>query len=255
MAYEVEYVGSPLGTLMFAPKGVTKAPGIVLLHGSNGQNAGWSYLEAFDFAAAGFIAMPLGYDKGGTPWIAGDIHDVELGETADAIAALRADKRINGKVGLWGVSRGAEHALLVASLTGRDPSEADAIPDAVAVHAPTDTIVGAFIADCWHPRIKAPSDETRLAWQWRGVAAGLAPDAPIEIERYAGPLHITHGEEDEVWSVERTKRLEARLLAAGRQPIVHYYPYQGHTLYGKDANIDRERRKAFFATHLGDPVS
>ena len=254
MAYEVEYLPSPLGTLMFAPKGVAKAPGIVLLHGSNGQNSGWSFLQAFDFATEGFVAMPFGYDQGGDSWFAGDIHNAELAETAEAIRALRGDYRINGKVGLYGASRGAEHALLLVSLMSDDPAAQADSPDAVAVHAPSDFIVGAFIADCWHPRINAPHDETKLAWQWRGSTDGLAPDTLIPVERYAGPLQISHGEEDEVWSVERTQRLETRLSTAGRLPTIYYYPGQGHTIFGNDANLDRQRLKAFFRTHLGEAV-
>lgn len=254
MAYEVEYLPSLLGTLMFAPKGIAKAPGIVLLHGSNGSHSGWSYLEAYDLAAAGFVAMPFGYSKGGDSWFAGDIHDVELEETAKAIRALRTDYCVNGKIGLYGVSRGAEHALLLTSLMVDDPSTKADIPDAVAVHAPSDTVVKAFIADQYHPKINAPADPANLAWQWHGSANGLMPGTPIAIERYSGPLMISHGEDDDVWSVDRTRQLEARLKEAGRTPFVHYYPNQGHGLVGKAANVAREHLKTFFRNALGDPV-
>ena len=107
MAYDVDAITSPLGTLMFAPKGVPKAPAILLLHGSDGRFSGWSYLLAYDFAAAGFVAMPFGYSVGGDAWFAGDIHDVELQDTVVALRALRSADCVNGMIGLYGVSRGA----------------------------------------------------------------------------------------------------------------------------------------------------
>lgn len=50
---------------------------------------------------------------------------------------------LSGKVGLYGVSRGAEHALLVTSLMVRDGVHG--LPDDVAAHAAPDVICGAFI--------------------------------------------------------------------------------------------------------------
>ena len=253
MTYEVEYIKAPLGWMMLAPKGVSKAPGVVLLHGSGGRFSGWIYLEAYDLASSGFVAMPFGYSKGGDAWFSGDIHDVELFETVLALRALRNHENVDGKVGLYGVSRGAEHALLLTSLMVDDPETIADIPDAVAVHAPSDFIVRAFIADRFHPKINEV-DDGRLAWKWRGSSEGLTEDTLIQIERYSGPIQISHGEDDELWEVDRTRRLEARLVSAGRSPKVDYYPKQGHGFYGQDINIARSRLKEFFHTHLGEPT-
>lgn len=252
MAHEVEYVKSARGWMMLAPKGVAKAPGVVLLHGSGGRFSGWTYLEAYDLAASGFVAMPFGYSVGGDVWFAGDIVDVDLYETALAIRALRRHPAVDGRVGLYGVSRGAEHALLLAGLMAGDPEAAPDLPDAVAVHAPSDVVVRAFVADRFHPKVNAPDDD-RLAWTWKGSTEGLAEGTPIPIERYPGPLHISHGEKDELWEVGRTRRLEARLLAAGRAPEVDYYPEQGHGFYGEDMNVARSRLKDFLHAHLVGP--
>lgn len=65
---------------------------------------------------------------------------------------------------------------------------------------------------------------SKCAWCWRGTSKQLLPGSPIEIERYRGALFLSHGEKDDVWSVNRTKRLEKRLRDAGRRPEVHYYP-------------------------------
>ena len=167
--------------MMFAPKGIRKAPGVILLHGSAGGFSGWSYLEAFDLASSGFVAMPFNYGIGGDVWFAGNIHDVELHETVLAIRALRSHPKVDGKVGLYGVSRGAEHALLVTSLMANDTETLRDLPDAVAVHAPSDYIVRAFIADRHHPKINEKDDD-RLAWKWKGSSDGLNESAIIHIE-------------------------------------------------------------------------
>ncbi len=82
----------------------------MLLHGSEGAWSGYSYLNAAILAAHGFLAFPLGYSKRGNLWNAGDITDVALDRTVDALAALRAFAPSSGRVGLYGVSRGAEQA-------------------------------------------------------------------------------------------------------------------------------------------------
>src|SRR5580704_17661402 len=49
---------------------------------------------------------------------------------------LCAHELSGDKIGLYGVSRGAEHALLLASLMARDGVAG--LPDAIAVHTPPD---------------------------------------------------------------------------------------------------------------------
>src|SRR5580704_17661403 len=70
-------------------------PAILLLHGSEGKWSGWIYRTAVILAAHGFLAIPFGYSNGGNGWNAGDIIDVPLDRTAEALAALRT--RIVGR--------------------------------------------------------------------------------------------------------------------------------------------------------------
>ncbi len=174
-------------------------PTVMVLHGSEGAWSGYSYLNA------AILAVPFGYSMGGNAWNAGNIQDVPLDRTAEALAALHA-LPISGKVGLYGVSRGAEHALLCTSLMARD--EVLGLPDAVAVHAPSDVICGAFIGANWRdsgdPGWQA-WDPALRAWTWKGVSDALLPTMPIEIERYAGPLLLTHGANDTMWSADMTR--------------------------------------------------
>jgi dienelactone hydrolase len=124
------------------------------------------------------------------------------------------------------------------------------LPDAVAVHSPSDTIVGAFIAGTFSPKERETWDPSKRAWRWRGSSAELLPTTSIEIERYHGPLFLSHGEADSVWTVECTRRLEARLKGAGRTPEVYYYAYEDHDFKPETRNRQHARLIAFFRQHL-----
>lgn len=235
----------------YSPPGDGPFPSILILHGSEGGWSGWSHRNAAIFASAGFLAYPFAYSRSGTFWYAGDILDVPLDDTEAAIDDLREQSLSNGRVGLFGVSRGAEHALLLTALMVRDGAEG--LPDAVAVHSPSDVICGGFEANVtrsWDDPKKATWDPARLSWTWRGSTDGLKPATPIEIERYDGPLLISHGVEDKVWTVDCTRRLEARMRAAGREPEVHYYEGENHGLKPEAENLNTIRILSFFARHI-----
>lgn len=241
------------GATAYSPPGQGPFPAILVLHGSEGGWAGWSHRNAAIFAAAGFLAVPFAYSRSGSFWYAGDIIDVPLDETEAAMAALRRQSLSNGRVGLFGVSRGGEHALLLTALMARDG--AAGLPDAVAVHSPSDVVCGGFDASVtrpWNDPRRASWDPADLSWTWRGSTEGLTPATPIEIERYAGPLMISHGTDDKVWTVDCTRRLDARLKSAGRAPEIHYYQGENHGLKPEAENLNTERLVSFFARHLSE---
>lgn len=237
--------------LAYGPAGNGPFPSILLLHGSEGGFAGWSHRNAVMLAAHGFLAYPHPYALGGSFLEAGPMKDIPLDRTVDALNLLRAHPFCAGKVGVYGVSRGGEHALLLSSLMARDGITGH--PDAVAVHAPADVIVAAFDPRAW--RDKGDSswkvwDPADRAWTWRGTSDDLKPTTPIEIERYAGPLFLSHGTKDEVWDVAMTRRLEARLISNGKMPEIHYYEGQAHGFDAIGENAHLENLVAFFTRHL-----
>jgi dipeptidyl aminopeptidase/acylaminoacyl peptidase len=234
-----------------SPPGDGPFPAILLLHGSGGRWSGWSYRTAAILAAHGFLAIPFGYSNGGNDWNAGNIIDVPLDRTVEALAALRASGLSGNRIGLYGVSRGAEHALLLTSLMARDGVAG--LPDAVAVHAPPDVICGAFNAKVWRDSGDPgwqPWDPANRAWTWRGSSDQLLPTTPIEIERFDGPLFLSHGTRDATWSVEMTRRLWERLKQHGRTPEVHLYEEEGHGFSSDAENQQHERLIDFFTRHL-----
>lgn len=235
----------------YGPPGDGPFPAIMILHGSEGAWSGWSHRNAVILAAHGFLAFPFGYSNGGNAWNAGEIINVSLDRTVDALAALRAFHCVGAKVGIYGVSRGAEHALLLASLMARD--SVNGPPDAVAAHSPPDVICGAFNARSWRdagdPGWQA-WDPGNRAWSWRGSSDGLLPTTPIEIERFEAPLFLSHGTADKVWSADMTRRLADRLHANGRKPEVHFYEGQDHIPGSAAENDHHERLVAFFERSL-----
>ena len=249
MAFDIEIEQGPRGHQLYVPIGAI-CPGIVVLHGSEGSRAGWSQWVALLMAGSGFCTIAPGYSRGGDAWHAGDILDVDLDQTESMLIWMRESGITSGQVGLYGTSRGAEHALLVTSLMARDGSIG--LPDAAAVHAPSDTIVGAFSARKVRTGILLPLKPTERAWRWRGESDALAPGSQIEIERYDGPLFISHGEQDAVWGADRTQRLAKRLRAAGRRPEVHIYKGEGHVLLPEAQNTHYLRVVDFFGRALID---
>jgi dipeptidyl aminopeptidase/acylaminoacyl peptidase len=246
---------------LYAPAGAGPCPAIMLLHGSEGALGWLGHREAALFAAHGFLALPFAYSVGGSFWIGGDIWETDLDRTEAALAALRAHPQCRGQVGVYGWSRGAEHALLVTALMSL--AALPHLPDAVAAHAPPDVVQGA-----WRnlfSRAREPdgsveplpvwrfrSDRLRPgvpAWRWRGRA--IEPGAPITIEAYAGPVFLSVGDQDEIWPADMTARLAERLRAAGRAPEVHIYEGQAHMPDPATWNVHLQRLLSFFGRTLG----
>lgn len=248
MVFDVEFQRGHGGSWLYVPKTTEPYPGIIVLHGSDGGRAGWSQWQALLLANQGFCTLAPNYSKGGNGWHAGDILDVDLDDTEDALIWLRNHPATTGKIGLFGASRGGEHALLVTGLMAE--AQSMGVPDAVAVHSPSDTIVGAFVARNFDPDDRGVWDPSLRAWRWRGSSENLLPTDPIPIERYPGPIMLTHGEKDTVWTVECTRRLEQRLIANGREPEVYYYVDQDHRLSPGAHNLQHNRLTTFFQRHL-----
>lgn len=236
----------------YGPSGEGKFPGLLILHGSEGGVSGWSHRTAAMLAADGFLCYPHSYSKGGNAWNAGHIEDVELTETVSALSALRNFEACNGKVAVYGVSRGAEHALLLASLMGEEDMLGQ--PDAVACLAAPDVICGAFDArgfrDSGDPGWQA-WDPSRRAWTWNGSSDKLLPSERIKIECYARPLFLSVGLKDLTWSPEMTKRLHKRREANGLPVEAHYYEHEGHVPGSEGENHHHELLLSFLQRSLG----
>ncbi len=250
---KVWYADGLEGQRLYLPQGKGPHPCILILHGSEGGLAGWSHVGAMFLVMHGFAVLPWNYSKGGSYVRSGDILDVDLDDTEAALTWLRDNNVVAcAKVGLYGGSRGAEHALLLTSLLAAENSPQ--VPDAVAVHASSDTIRGAFFADRVKPDGtydgRGQYSSQHKAWRWRGRYDDVDPGTRIKVERYRGPLFLSHGEDDEVWSVNNTRRIEGLLRGAGRNPEVHYFAGQRHSLDAESKNLYNEQLIDFFRRYL-----
>jgi Prolyl oligopeptidase family len=253
MAYDIEYSTGIAWQqpLLRIPRSPAPRPGLILLHGSEGAFAGWTDVVAVELAYRGFVTYPHPYSRGGNIGQVGSLIEYPLEETVKAMRWLRGHAATNGKLGLWGGSRGAEHALLLTSLLARD--QPDDLPDAVIAQSGPDTIVGGFIGATLGGSRGTSWDPSVRAWSWRGSSEELKPTTPIEIERYAGPVMPTTGAKDGMWSSRQTRRLAKRLKAAGRKPEVHIFKEDGHWYAPERLGRAYDLWTDFLERHLARP--
>lgn len=254
----VKAVTMPFRGVMFVPNDGAPHPGVLVLHGSEGGFTSGTKIEAYGLAAQGYAALALCYggcrtgDEADSYRPNRETLDVDLETTYSALAWLARSGHVGSKkVGVYGVSRGAEQALLLASLIAGDVTRRQ--PDAVAVHAPSDVVVGGWNwywrdptcigADGeWQPLCgRAPAvDDAHwpVAWLWSSDAASVSLGNRILVERIEAPVFITHGDQDRTWSVDRTRRIKQTMEDGGRHPEVHIFAGQGHG-FTLDANYQR----------------
>jgi dipeptidyl aminopeptidase/acylaminoacyl peptidase len=243
------------GAKIFMPA-KTPAPGIVMLHGSEGGAA--TYIDDFatDIAKKGFVVVTMcWFGCTGRP---AKILRVPLESVVDMGKWLATSPDVDGgKVGLFGWSRGAELSLLVSSLTNTDPFRA------VAVHAPSDTVVAAFdpATENDPPNYGGIDENGKPApsWTWKGKELFGEPtdsfDTPgplIEVTKYTGAVYVSQGVDDEVWPVARGKHVVAeRNAVTGLVTESHFFPGEGHVLQ-KPADVTTQTNEiaSFFQRKL-----
>jgi pimeloyl-ACP methyl ester carboxylesterase len=240
---------SPQGATVYWPTRRRPRGGIVCLHGSEGGSAGWNDVNCLLFAAAGFVALAHRYTQNRAFLRHPDIDEVPLDATETALHYLREQLATRGcGVGLFGVSRGAEHALLLAELLTEAASQA--VPDAIAVHSPPDATWPAYIVADFDTGRPWAGDPQRPAWSWRGGLDRTRPGTPLRPERFPGPVFIAQGTEDRVWGDQMARRLAARLNDAGRPAEAHFFEGEDH-VFGADAsNREWQLLVTFFRRHL-----
>ncbi len=258
-------------SFIFKPNDNKPHPGIVILHGSEGGVMRAIIPHAMVLAASGFSVMTLcWHDCKRSPYTDAQIpiENVDLEKTVAAMKWLKESDYVgkNQKLGLYGFSRGAEHALIIGSLQ----EQIDVPIDAIAVHAPADVIIGSFSWSwidnrCWvcTPEDKACHDDLKnwnpscgkiygdhqsiddlRVWRWQGKYLPL--DERIQIEKFTNPIMITCGDKDTVWPSDMTRRIEESLKRAGRNPEVHMFPDQDHIFTIKAEQERKQIADEFF---------
>ncbi|ATQ44057.1 acyl-CoA thioester hydrolase/BAAT C-terminal domain-containing protein [Caulobacter mirabilis] len=221
-----------------------KRGSVIVLGGSEGGLVS-SRGIARQLAAQGFDAIAVSYfgEAGQPPRL--DLIPIET--VGRARAWLEARPGHGGRIGVVGVSKGAELALLVAS---RDPRI-----QAVAVGVPSHVLwqgidmTGGPTGSSWtaegKPLAYVPYD---LSQGFQGVhklyvdsLKSAKPEAEIAVERIAGPVLMISDSSDRLWpSAEMAGKVEARLKARGfRHPVVNLvYKDAGHMPFGPPVRRD-----------------
>ena len=252
------------GSRLLLPHSVneSKRTSVLMLHGSEGGSAFLIKPEADILASQGFAVLLLCYFdcQRGLVGPRQTLRNVEVSVVTNAIAWLRQQEWSNGKVVLYGFSRGGELAMVVGALQTNTGSQ----PSALIAHSPGDVHYsswnwswrepGCWIcaqASCPGPvpqpghqwnRACGPDDERRMDFSvsaWLIDGRTIPSRRLIEVERIDRPVLITVGEDDQTWSPEQTRRIEASMRAAGHSPEVHYFPAAGHVFGGDDENRRR----------------
>jgi dienelactone hydrolase len=254
--YPLEKIETPfVGSRLYTAATADLKTSIVILHGSEGGSSYNGDPEAMMLSMLGYRVLLFCYfDCGrGMTGPRQTLRDVNAEDVLAAVEWLRGLPGGNGKVVVYGFSRGAELAMIVGSLTFTSVNR----PDALVAHAPSDLFTGPFNWDwmevaCWlcrdgtacaveddfdwNPRC-GPDDPRKIDHEIAAFKVGgksIATGTRIEIEKYEGPILITVGEKDEIWPASQTHNIDKTLRAAGRTPEIHYFPEGGHGLRGAD---------------------
>ena len=237
---------------LFIPPGRGPHPAVVILSGTGG---GFDLDKAAVLSRHGFATLALAYF--GIPPPPTWLHRIPLEYFQAALGWLRAQPEIDSqRIGVLGISRGAELALLLGVK----------FPEihAVAAYAPSSVAWAAGGRD------KA-TGEIIPSWTWQGSAVPFAPlplrgfmwssaipvavlrrpvmfrnlfraglrnrkaieRASIPVERIRGPVLLISGGDDHLWpAAEMSEAIVARLKKHGFAHLVEHlhYPRAGHML-------------------------
>jgi dienelactone hydrolase len=238
-----------------APAGPGPHPVLIVLHGSEGGDRDMAAISAARFATQGYATLALNYfawpHKGMTNIPTRHVEvPVELLEQARAWLAARPEADLE-RIGLWGVSKGAEFAALAASqYRWIDAAVACVASDVVwegygRDPQPQQPVSSWSIAGQALPFVSTPAlDPTGQRWAtntaryeaaWQAQTAAARAAAAIPIERAAGRFLFIGADRDEVWASGRMVRSAmARLRRFSRagQAEALIFERSGHMICG-----------------------
>lgn len=192
------------------PLGAGPFPAMVLAHHMPGWDE-WYREVTYKFAQRGYATLtPNLYFRAGhgTPEDVavkvradgGIPDDQAVGDLEGAMAFLRSQAYVNGRVGIFGTCSGGRHAYLAACLApGFDA-----------------------IVDCWGGRVAMQAEDLNEK----------TPVAPIDYTaNLACPILGLFGEEDRNPTPEQVAQHEAELKKHGKEYEFHMYPNAGHGFF------------------------
>ncbi len=253
-----EPVAGFAGAMLYHLPGTAPLPVVIALGGSEG---GSSFGREFGpwLAARGYAVFAMPYyvpdwSNEKLPGLPVDFADIPVDRLAAVRAWIATQPGLDAtRIGLYGVSKGGEFAIIAAS---RFPWL-----KAVAAVVPSDVVW-----EGWGPNVSSDDTQSSFAWAgkplpfvpYRGMRETIAalyrgeqrtlrtphlagrtanPErvvaARIPIETYAGALLVAGGGKDETWpSSEMVQNIGASRTKVGRATTVLTFPDAGHGLSG-----------------------
>lgn len=222
-----------VGTL-YTPPGDGSAPGVVILHGSSGVE---QTATAKLLAAHGFVTLSLRY-FGQEETLPDVLSEVPVEYAQRAVGRVLDHPRVGGQVGVWGVSKGAELALVLGAHDKR--------VNAVVALSPSSLVWEGFDSEgyptgtsSWTvggepvpylpyadydtvPEQADPFERSRSFYEYSQLQANpeRIAEATIPVEDIDGSVVMFSGTDDRIWhSTPMGNRIEDRLAE-------HDHPYQ-----------------------------
>ena len=237
---------------MFVPPGRGPHPAVVVLSGTGG---GFDLDKAAVLSRHGFATLALAYF--GIPPLPTWLHRIPLEHFEAALGWLAAQPEIDAqRIGVLGVSRGAELALLLGAkfpaihavaayapsnvawaAGGRDKATGEIIPSWTWQGSPVPFAPLPLRGFMWRSAIPVAALRRRVMFR-NLFRAGLRNREAIErasiaVERIGGPLLLISGGDDHLWpATEMSQAILARLKKNGFAHSVEHlnYPRAGHML-------------------------
>lgn len=231
---------------LMTPTTVGPHPALIILGGSEG---GTALVRAVgrEFASEGYAVLALSYF--GAPGLPATAEEIPLEYFDRAIAWLARQPQVDpGRMGVFGISKGGEAALLVGSRSPQLHAVAAGVPSSMvwrgipagAAATPTSTwsLGGVPIPYTpYDPTVRF--DFARYMESIYALYSGALPtvdahsDAMIPVERINGPVLLISGKNDAMWpSTAMSDMVVARLQEKGFGHAVEHLAYDnaGHAV-------------------------
>lgn len=231
----------------------TSGPAVITLSGSEGGYGGASYLAAL-LASHGISALALGYF--GLPGLPPALNNIPLETVERAITWLQAQPGVDpDRIGIMGVSKGGELALLSAATFPQLKAVVGLTPSGVIFSgmqesfsfksAPSWTYRGnplpyvpfkvtpSFLMTALAAAVQRRPIPLLGAYQASLQDEAAVARATIPVERINGPLLLVTGENDQIWPAAQLAKQVIQRLRALRHPYPFdhlNYPGVGHTI-------------------------
>ena len=217
---------------------LAESSAVLLLGGSSG-GIGWQDEMSAKLSERGFVALALAYF--GMDSLPKELERIPLEYFDHALAWLRAQPYVDpSRIGIGGVSKGGELALLIASRHPEVRGVAVFVPSGMVFqsiakgfpHTSSWTFQGKDLPFVAYGKVNNPKSTADI--YRAGIEQADSTEATtIPVERIQGPILLISGREDNLWpSTMLSDMIVTRLRAHNfAHPIEHIaYPDAGHLI-------------------------